>query len=129
MKDEILRLKAEGKKICQIARELNITTQSVHYNLNPAYKERHLEAQRNLRAIQKAKRVPKPKKEVEVKPKAISIKRVESKTKLQKTESRAFKTIPVDNSQKIAVKLDHKTIVYAKPGYDIDALKAKYLSR
>lgn len=42
---------------------------------------------------------------------------------------RVFKTKPLDLSQKIAVRLDAKTIVYVSKPYNIEKLRKKYLKK
>ena len=40
-----------------------------------------------------------------------------------------FKTIPVDTTKLIEVRIDHKTVVYVKAGTDIEKIKAKYAAK
>lgn len=54
---------------------------------------------------------------------------IEKKESVSKTASRkekTFKTIPVNTSAMIAVKIDSKTTVYAKDQADVERLKLKY---
>lgn len=42
------------------------------------------------------------------------------------TRDKVFKTRALNLDQLVKVRIDHKTEVYVKPGYDLEALKAKY---
>lgn len=56
---------------------------------------------------------------------------IEQQQEINRRKSREpeYKTKVVDYSQMIAVRLDAKTTIYAKPGDDIEALKRKCLER
>lgn len=43
-----------------------------------------------------------------------------------KSESKVYKKIEVDYSKLIAVKVNHKTIIFVKPGTDIEKIKKQY---
>lgn len=47
---------------------------------------------------------------------------------LKKAE-KIFATRALDTTEKIAVRIDHKTIIYVDPGADIEAVKLKYKKR
>jgi hypothetical protein len=71
------------------------------------------------------------KKPVEVKPakKLISAHaQAEERLKIRKDKNNKsiYKTKKIDLTGKVPVKLNSKTTVYVKPGYDIDELKRKY---
>jgi hypothetical protein len=44
----------------------------------------------------------------------------------EKESKKPLQTKPVDLSQKIPLRIDHRTVVYVNPGADIDAIRAKY---
>jgi hypothetical protein len=44
----------------------------------------------------------------------------------KREESRRYKTKAVDTSQLIPVRIDHKTVIYARPGQNIEELKQRY---
>jgi hypothetical protein len=44
-------------------------------------------------------------------------------------EHKKFKTIDLDLKERIAVRIDHKTVVYVRPGTDIEAVRKKYSNR
>lgn len=45
---------------------------------------------------------------------------------LPKIRGTTFKTLPLDLSSKVRVKLDDRTTVWVKPGTDIEELKLKF---
>ena len=55
---------------------------------------------------------------------------IESNRKREVTDRenrRTFKTKPVDLSTMISIKIDHKTIVFVKPGTDIEKVRQQYI--
>lgn len=131
MKEDILRLKAEGKTNAQIRKILGCSNVIIYYHTDPKYKERHLNMQWNKRRAESAakKAIPKNQKSpAQTKDKILKNKPM-PKLKPLKPVKKKFETIPVDNTNKIAVKLDSKTTVHVLPGYDLEALRKKYLKK
>lgn len=69
------------------------------------------------------------KEQKEVMHKDNTLKRMEiGKRKHSKRES-IFKNRDLDLENKIPIRIDYRTVVYAKPGSDIEAIKVKYARR
>lgn len=128
MKEDILRLKAEGKTNAQIRKILGCSNVIIYYHTDPKYKERHLNMQRNKRRAESAAKKAIPKNKKSPKGKLLKEKPM-PKLKPLKPVKKKFETIPVDNTNKIAVKLDSKTTVHVLPGYDLEALRKRYLKK
>lgn len=132
LKDQIIQLRTEGLSYSQIAKQLAISNGTIAYHVGPTQKEKTLQRQRKLQEKIKAQKPPKEKKPKPIKVKVIKIKKVRmgNKPKPEKApvnrRDTVFKTKAVDYSKLIKIRLDEKTEVYVKPGYNITALKAKY---
>ncbi len=154
MEQQILQLHNQGLNYNQIANALGCSRQTVRYHINPKDKadaKTRVELSRAAKKRTKEKEkkeivlLPKepknkvkkvkviiaiPKKEVKIKPEKVKPPKKEKPVKAPNTNDkkrRTFKNKELNLTEKIPVKLDAKTTVYTLPGYDIDALRKKYL--
>jgi hypothetical protein len=54
------------------------------------------------------------------------ITRAEIRKERKAREEKKYASRPLDLSQKIAVRIDHRTIVFINPGQDVEQIKARY---
>lgn len=81
------------------------------------------------KTIRKAKRITDPKPSTKHKDMRTNFDKKEAVNRTASKKDRIFKTIPVNTSEMIAVKIDSKTTVYAKNQADVERLKLKYANK
>ena len=91
-------------------------------------KELEAEERRQLREQKKAKADWEKRQGRELK-KLVAQQNADRAAAKRKREEPQFRTRQVDYSQRIAVRIDHKTIIYCKPGDNISEVKKRYLER
>lgn len=138
MREEILQLHEMGLTQTEIANKLGISRAKVVYHTDDKAKaavfaKTALQRVKEKRERGKAKALRVAAKSAGAKPKKVYKPRKEKEpeklkkdTKPKQSREKIFKTKPIDNTGKVLVRLNHRTEVFTRPGYDINELRAKY---
>lgn len=132
MKEQIMQLRAEGCSYNEIVRRLGCAKSTIAFHCSTKEShDKHLARSRKHKAkaralkqvIVRPPRVVKIKKEIKEKPRGL---RVDKRLASDLEPKKLFKTIPLNLDQKIPVRINAKTIVYAKNEADVERIKLKY---
>lgn len=130
MKDEILRLRAEGKSYRDIQGILNCSKSTISYHLGDGQRKKTNERNKIAKAKKRAEKKGRLEKlkniKIEIKEAKVSKAKSRVDNNRPHTRQRVFKTVPLKLSEKIAVRIDSRTVVYVKKGSDIEKIKEKY---
>lgn len=136
MKEEILKLRAEGLSYNAIVKALGCNKSMVCYYCGEGQQAKTRERTKELRKRPGYRQKEYHKKKRPIRIKKVAVKKekpiVEKKLKIDHKfkaileEEKVLPIKPVNVSQKIPVRINHKTIVYANSLEDIERIKAKY---
>lgn len=115
--EEQLRLKEEKKRINLLQRQLSVDRkrqQTVERNRQKKQEKQSLQEQQNFKKTSTSKLIARQNAEREQRRKSLA--------------SPLFATRAIDYSEMKAIRIDSRTIIYAKPGEDPEEVKKKYLS-
>lgn len=135
MEEQIKLLHNQGLTIQQIHKRLGCARATIAYHIDPVAKEKTLlriKRQRTAKKASRALKLPKIKlkkvKPIKVKTEKVNpVKKSKKDFKPETKQTRNFKTKDQKLSEKVLVRLDHKTQVYTRYPDDIERLRTKYL--